>query len=101
MADGAPAQLAADIDKSVVEIVSNAPEAIRARLSGISLVQSITQLGQRLRILLPADAPDPVGTVQRAIKSESADTQVAMVPANLEDVFVAVTQKTAVDREAA
>ncbi len=92
VADGTPSELAAGIARRIVEVVSGAPETLRHHLDSATHVSSITQLGQRLRVLLPGDMPAPVDYVRDAIASLGVDAEVTEVTANLEDVFVAVTE---------
>lgn len=93
VADGTPVELASKIDKCIVEVTSQNPESIRTKLTKLQGVSSITQLGQRLRVLLPRDLETPIEYVRSAIGQSDQDVAVIEVVANLEDVFVAVTEK--------
>ncbi len=93
VADGSPAELAAALSVNVVEV--QAEEANRARLALREQAQvfSVTQLGLRLRVLIPKDQPDPHDWVQARLREAGLDGQARPTEPSLEDVFVAVTQK--------
>lgn len=91
VADGTPTALAARVGKRVIEVVSERPELVRQTLASHRQVVSITQLGQRLRVLLPDDVPDPVSLIREAVALVGVASSLSEVSANLEDVFVAVT----------
>ena len=60
-------------------------------ISTLPIVASVTQLGIRLRVLIPDSIGDALEQVRRVLAAQNieADTQVSH--ASLEDVFVAVT----------
>ncbi len=92
VADGAPADLMNDIPYHVVRVDAINTETVRGEISQLSDVFSITQLGQQLRILLPASLSNPAELIEQAI-SPAHNAVVHSTRASLEDVFVAVTQK--------
>jgi len=91
-AEGEPKQLARDIDATVIEIGDVDFVAARRALAGVPEVQSIAQLGNRLRVLMPRNAVEPVRRIQDALAADNAGASVQQVGASLEDVFVAATQ---------
>jgi ABC-2 type transport system ATP-binding protein len=93
VADGSPRELQENIAMNIVEVSSSDPYVAQDLLSAIPDVFSITQLGLRLRVLVPASVDDPLKLVDGAIGSARLKATTRLVKANLEDVFVAVTQK--------
>ena len=95
VADGSPQELQDNIGMSIVEVSSNDPYVAQDLLSAVPEVFSITQLGLRLRVLVTPGVADPEGLVAAALQSVRLQSSIRLVKANLEDVFVAVTQKPA------
>lgn len=93
VADGSPQELQDNIAMNIIEVSSDDPYAAQGLLAAVPEVFSITQLGLRLRVLVPAEITDPEHLVSKTIRSAKIQASVRMVRANLEDVFVAVTQK--------
>ncbi len=91
VADDAPLALQEDIGMSVIEIRGE-PDRARELLQGLPFVASVTQLGTRLRVLVPRDVAEPLQAVQEALAGAGIDTDCRIVGASLEDVFVAATQ---------
>jgi ABC-2 type transport system ATP-binding protein len=93
VADGTPQELQAATGMHIIEVVADDPYAAQAAIDGQIEIASVTQLGVRLRVLIPERHNDPVDIVRRALASKnvSGDTQIATP--SLEDVFVAVTMK--------
>ena len=91
VAEGAPKQLARDIDAIVVEVECADLPAAREALSGKPLVRSVAQLGSRLHVLVDPAVAEPVAALERALAGACAAARVERVPASLEDVFVAAT----------
>ncbi|HEY7752284.1 MAG TPA: ABC transporter ATP-binding protein [Steroidobacteraceae bacterium] len=91
-AEGAPRQLARDIDATVIEIEAGDLVAARRALAGLGEVRSIAQLGHRLHVLLRRDAPEPERRLAAALAPHCPDARVVRVDASLEDVFVAATR---------
>jgi hypothetical protein len=54
----------------------------------------VTQLGTRLRVLIPERQEDPLSIVETALRDAKIDATATLSPASLEDVFVAVTTET-------
>lgn len=95
VADGSPQELQDNIGMSIVEVSSNDPYVAQDLLSAVPEVFSITQLGLRLRVLVTPGVADPESLVGAALQSVRLQSSIRLVKANLEDVFVAVTQKPA------
>ena len=91
-AEGEPKVLIRDIDATVIEIGDADFEAARLALARIPAVRSIAQLGNRLRVLLPRGADDPVRLLRAALAADNRGATVERVGASLEDVFVAATR---------
>ncbi|MDH4107063.1 MAG: ABC transporter ATP-binding protein [Gammaproteobacteria bacterium] len=92
VADGAPSELKASTGMTVVEVSGDDPYAAQRALSGHAEVVSVTQLGVRLRILIPDSVPRALELVRAALSGAGVRAEAEIVPASLEDVFVAVTQ---------
>ena len=95
VADGPPAELQAGTGMSIVEVLASDPFAAQTALIRLPDVVSVTQLGIRLRILVPLRIEDPLCLIEETLGRQRLSADVALVPASLEDVFVAVTQKDA------
>ena len=93
VADGTPSELQANTGMHVVEVVASDPYHAQGVISGIPEVTSVTQLGVRLRVLIPETHGDPTGVVDRALRAAGLDAEASLSSATLEDVFVAVTLK--------
>ncbi len=91
VADGTPAELQANTGMHVVEVVAKDPYHAQGAIAEIPEVASVTQLGVRLRVLVPETHEDPTGVVDRALRAAGLDAEVSLSSATLEDVFVAVT----------
>jgi ABC-2 type transport system ATP-binding protein len=70
-------------------------------LSRQPFVASVTQLGLRLRVLIPDSTPDPLSLIQKTLHDRQISARTAEVSASLEDVFVAVTLKAPPQQAAA
>ena len=99
VADGTPAELQAGTGMHVIEVSAEDPYEAQGVVSTIPDVASVTQLGVRLRVLLPDSVRDPAERVRKALDQRGIEAPVSVVSPSLEDVFVAVTLKPA--REAA
>jgi ABC-2 type transport system ATP-binding protein len=77
----------------VVEVTSNDPYHAQLVIADIPAVASVTQLGVRLRVLIPESHANPVELVEGAMRAANVDSQAELSTASLEDVFVAVTLK--------
>ena len=95
VADGTPSELQASTGMHVVEVIAGDPYHAQVVISKIPEVASVTQLGVRLRVLIPEAHGDPTGAVDTALRDAGLDAQASLSSASLEDVFVAVTLKPA------
>lgn len=93
VADGSPAELQSATGMSVIEVLAKDTQAAQLELARMSDVASITQLGVRLRVLVPEAVADPLSLVQRRLMASNLEANAELVSASLEDVFVAATLK--------
>lgn len=93
VADGTPQELQGDTGMNVVEVIADDPYAAQGAVHDLEEVASVTQLGIRLRVLIPDSYDDPRELVERALSSRNITASTSMTAATLEDVFVAVTLK--------
>ena len=94
VADGTPEELQNDTGMHILEVTSHDPYAAQGAIQALPEVASVTQLGMRLRVLIPLNIPDPVALAQRSLQDRHVDAAVTTSTATLEDVFVAVTMKS-------
>jgi len=89
----------ADLQEStgmhIIEVRADDPYRAQAVISAIPRIASVTQLGVRLRVLLPDTVDDPVAIVNGELRGAGLDATAILSTASLEDVFVAVTLKPA------
>jgi ABC-2 type transport system ATP-binding protein len=93
VADGPPKELQAGTGMSIVEVLADKPFAAQLEIEDRPEVLSVTQLGVRLRVLIPERFPNPLEIVDQCMARNRIEASSNLVPASLEDVFVAVTQK--------
>lgn len=93
VADGTPAELQAGTGMHVIEVRARDPYRAQAVIDALPESVSVTQLGVRLRVLMPESTIDPVEKVDIALHEAGLDASAAFAAATLEDVFVAVTLK--------
>ena len=94
VADGSPAELQASTGMTVIEVqVADTAGAQRALVT-LPEVRSVTQLGVRLRVLVPEETQSPEQLVSSALGRQGLEASVNIVDPSLEDVFVAVTLDT-------
>lgn len=93
VADGTPRELQAATGMHIVEVVAGDPYAAQAAIHDLEAVASVTQLGVRLRVLIPERFEDPIALVERALADSDLAATVRLSDASLEDVFVAVTME--------
>ena len=101
VADGSPAELQAATHMSIIEVLAQDTQAAQIELGKLSEVASITQLGMRLRVLIPDTISNPLPLVDRVLASANLDAKTEHVSASLEDVFVAATLENATFGQAA
>lgn len=95
VADGPPSDLKQETGMTIVEVVADDPYGAGKRLEKMPDVVSVTQLGVRLRVLLPEDTENPLERVRETLEDADESYEAQVVPASLEDVFVAVTRQSA------
>jgi ABC-2 type transport system ATP-binding protein len=93
VADGTPRQLGDDIHSHVVELVDDDPNSIRQALINREGIESITQLGVRLRVLIPKSIAKPIELVKSYLGDRNPNVHIEQVTPDIEDVFVAVTEE--------
>jgi len=93
VADGTPTELQASTGMHVVEVTSSDPYHAQLVIADIPAVASVTQLGMRLRVLIPESQANPVQLIEKAMRAANLEPQAELSTASLEDVFVAVTLK--------
>jgi ABC-2 type transport system ATP-binding protein len=91
VADGTPQELQASTGMHIVEVTADDPYLAQNALYCAEHIASVTQLGIRLRVLVPDHFDDPVALVRRHLDSQGVPAEVHQTTASLEDVFVAVT----------
>lgn len=96
VADGTPEALKEGMGMHTVEVLADEPTVAQQVLAGMPGIASITQLGVRLRVLLPSAVADPANLVADRLDAAGIEARCDVAAASLEDVFVAVTQKPAV-----
>ena len=98
VADGTPRHLQATTGMHVIEVVAADPYAAQTAIAGLDEVASVTQLGIRLRVLVPDHVDAPLDLVITALDRHGIEADVERSAASLEDVFVAVTMDPEHDR---
>ena len=98
VADGTPRHLQATTGMHVIEVTADDPYTAQAAIASLDEVASVTQLGIRLRVLIPDHVGAPLELVNSALGQHGIEADVELSAASLEDVFVAVTMDTDNDR---
>ena len=93
VADGTPQHLQATTGMNIIEVVGDDPYKAQVVIHDLPEVASVTQLGVRLRVLIPESHRAPLELVKRALDAADVKADVSLSSATLEDVFVAVTMK--------
>lgn len=93
VADGPPSELQASTGMSIVEVETENTYAAQTELKNRTEVRSVTQLGIKLRIMIPMSVSEPLTLVDQTLSSAGISAKSALVAPSLEDVFVAVTQQ--------
>jgi ABC-2 type transport system ATP-binding protein len=91
VADGAPQELQQSTGMNVIEVLADDPYQAQTLIHDIPVVASVTQLGIRLRVLIPESVVDALELVNRTLNKHGVRAQTRIADATLEDVFVAVT----------
>lgn len=98
VADGSPRELCAALPGQALLIGCANPRRAQILLEGDAAIMSMAQIGAHLRVLV-RDGADVRASFAARLRAAGIEATVEAVPANLEDVFVAATQKPG--REAA
>jgi ABC-2 type transport system ATP-binding protein len=93
VADGTPQELQASTGMHTVEVTADDPYRAQEALVCVRHIASVTQLGVRLRVLIPDQFAQPVDLVRQHLDEHGVTAEVRLTTASLEDVFVAVTMK--------
>ncbi|HWM29644.1 MAG TPA: ABC transporter ATP-binding protein [Woeseiaceae bacterium] len=101
VADGPPAELQRSTGMTVIEVLADSPSSAQALLAGLPEVKSVTQLGIRLRVLVPSTVDAPLDLVANSLAKAGLPAETSVTDASLEDVFVAVTLASAARERAA
>jgi ABC-2 type transport system ATP-binding protein len=99
VASGSPRQLLEAVEGAVVEVEADDTQQVQRRLDGQTGIESVTQLGSRLRVLVAAGVADPVAQVERLLLAGGVRAVVQLSRPTLEDVFVAATRAPAQPRD--
>jgi ABC-2 type transport system ATP-binding protein len=91
VADGAPQELQQSTGMNVIEVLADDPYQAQKAISTLPIVASVTQLGIRLRVLIPTSFGDALEQVRTALAAHNISADAQLSNASLEDVFVAVT----------
>jgi ABC-2 type transport system ATP-binding protein len=93
VADGTPQELQDNTGMTIIEVLADDPYAAQAVIQNMPEVASVTQLGIRLRVLIPISIDDALGLVKANLARNNVAADSQLSSASLEDVFVAVTMK--------
>lgn len=77
----------------IIEVLADDPYGAQTAISTLAVIASVTQLGIRLRVLIPVSVADALEQVERVLKDHKISARTLIADATLEDVFVAVTLK--------
>lgn len=93
VADGSPQDLGENIAYNVIEVVADNPNSARVSLARNQVFTSITQLGMRLRVLVPKQVSNALEQVESNLKDSHVAAEAVQVFPDLEDIFMAVTEE--------
>lgn len=93
VADGSPQELKDNIRMHVIEVTATDPYRAQQLITSLPDIFSITQLGLRLRVLVSETVTNPEDRISTALQKDFSNARIRTVKPNLEDVFVAVTQR--------
>lgn len=91
VADGTPQELQTNTGMHIIEVLADNPYQAQSVLSTMPAVVSVTQLGIRLRVLIPQSINGASDLVAAALGAHNLPAETRPVAATLEDVFVAAT----------
>jgi ABC-2 type transport system ATP-binding protein len=95
VADGTPQELQESTGMSVIEVLADDPYAAQDVIRTLPEVASVTQLGIRLRVLIPNKVDGALELIEEVLAKQAITAKTYVSHASLEDVFVAVTMKPA------
>ena len=90
VASGTPRELMEGVRSAIVEVEADDTLAPQRRLQDAEGIESVTQLGSRLRVMVAPGVDDPVARVEQLITG-LPETAASLARPTLEDVFVAAT----------
>jgi len=93
VADGSPRELQHSTGMTIIEVLADDPYHAQTAISTLPAVVSVTQLGVRLRVLIPESVGDALEQVRAVLADRNIEADTHLSGASLEDVFVAVTLK--------
>jgi len=94
VADGAPQDLMAAIDATVVQVESHQAAKLKSSLLDLTEVISVTQIGRSLRILLNKNLAKPVAYIEQALNAFMVCDKtltIKQTEPSMEEVFVVAT----------
>ncbi len=91
VADGSPGELQQAIGMTVLEVLAADAHGAQQALVDDRQIASVTQLGMRLRVLVPNTVAQPRELVQQRLAAAGLAAECHEATPSLEDVFVAVT----------
>ena len=91
VADGPPQELQRSTGMNIIEVLADDPYHAQTAISTLPIVASVTQLGIRLRVLIPESVHDALDQIRAALEQHDISADTHLSSASLEDVFVAVT----------
>jgi ABC-2 type transport system ATP-binding protein len=91
VAEGAPADLMANIEADVLRLDRDPGVALRARIAGQPGVLGVAQIGAQLRIICARGDGQQRARLQELLRSAGETMALETIQANLEDVFVVAT----------
>lgn len=92
-ANGSPNELMNAMTTSVVEVETQVPQQVHDALQDMPSIASVTQLGQRIRVLVEKTIDDPSHYVQSLLNKTGIAASTELTRPSLEDVFVSSTRR--------
>jgi len=93
VADGSPSELMANLPGQPLLVECPQPRLAQQALQSLSGVLALTQVGNALRVLMASTAGKPAEQLAAHLKTAGIPARITAAAANLEDVFVSVTQR--------
>lgn len=92
-ADGTPEELKSGVDVQVVSLRAGDARGATRALDAVDEILSVTQLGDRLHVLVAPGIRDPARWLQARLHEHGLHVAAEHTTPSLEDVFVAVTRR--------